>query len=147
MAQLGDPAKLAKLDKDYFGSVRGSVGGGKNFPFQTYQQTETLNPANSRTIAPGKKAKARIQVGESYGDNHCNIKLRLQFKSPPNPKFIQATLNGQKLDLSPADTNWLESTVRPDLLTPAQNVVELILAANAGKELRWTDLIIQVRRR
>lgn len=143
--ELGDPTKLAKLDKDYFGSVRGSVGGGKNFPFQPYQKTETLNPGNPKTIAPGKQAKSRIQVGENYQDNQCSIKMRLQFKSPPNPATIQAKLNGQTLVLSPAESNWLESTVRPALLTQGQNVVALYLASNAGKETRWTDLMIQVR--
>jgi hypothetical protein len=143
--ELGDPQILAKLDKDYFGSVRGSVGGGKNFPFEPYQQIETLNPGNPKILAPGKQAEARIQFSETSQDSHCSIKLRLQFKSKPKPEFIQAKLNGQKLDLSPADSNWLESKVPQNVLTQGENRVEIILAPNSSKGLRWTDLMLQVR--
>jgi hypothetical protein len=144
--ELGDAQSLAKLDKDYFGSVRGSIGGGQNFPFQPYQRVETLNPGNPKTLALGKTATARIQVGESDRDNsRCNLKLRLQFKSPPNPKSIQAKLNGQSIDLSLADSNWLEATVAPHLVKQGPNLVELAPTSNAGRKLLWTDLMLQVR--
>ncbi len=54
--ELGDPKLLAKLDKDYFASIRGVIGAnGGNLPFQPFQKYETLNPANPKVIAPGKK--------------------------------------------------------------------------------------------
>lgn len=144
--ELGDAQSLAKLDKDYFGSVRGSVGGGQNFPFQSYQRVETLNPGNPKTLSPGKKATARIQVGETYPDNSASkMKLRLQFKTLSNSKAVKATLNGQILVLSPADSNWLEAAVPPRAVRKGANVVELTLAPNARRELRWTDLMLEVR--
>jgi hypothetical protein len=119
-----------------------------HIPFQPYQRVETLNPANPKTLSPGKTATARIQIGESNrDDSRCNMKLRLQFKSPPNPKSIQAKLNGHSVELSPADSNWLDATVAPRLVKQGPNLVELVLATNADRELRWTDLMLQVRHR
>jgi hypothetical protein len=146
LQELDNTQKLATLDKDYFASIRGSIGGGLNFPFQPYQRVETLNPGNPKTLSPGKTASAQIQIAESNrDDSRCKIKLRLQFKSPPDPKLIQAKLNGQSIELSPADSNWLESTVAPQLIKQGPNIIELVLTSNANQKLLWTDLMLVVR--
>jgi hypothetical protein len=144
--ELGDPKLLAKMDKDYFASIRGVIGAnGGNLPYQAYQKYENLNPANPKNLAPGKNATARIRLGENFRETKpATLNLRLRFDAPPKTDAVRATVNGHPLKLEPAGKEWLEAKVQPAELREGNNEVEVALAENARKA-KWTDLMLQVR--
>jgi hypothetical protein len=144
--ELGDPKLIAKLDKDYFASIRGvGVANGGNLPTQPYQQCETLNPQEPKILEPGKNATARIQLGEDFTETKpATLKLRLQFDVAPKVDSIQASVNGHTFQLQPADKGWMEGSVPPADLHQGTNEVEVALTKDAA-QAKWTDLLLQVR--
>jgi len=144
--QLGAPQVLAGLDKDYFGSVRGVVNAaGGNLPYASYQKVETLNPSNARTVAPGKSATARLNVGEDLSQaGPVSLKLRLRFKAAVNPQLIQAFCNDQPLSLVGTNRTWVEYSVSPRVVRQLANRIKVTLAAKAP-QAAWTDLMLEVR--
>jgi hypothetical protein len=144
--ELGDPRLLAKTDKDYFASVRGVSGAnGGNLPFEPFQKCETLNPANPKLIAPGKKATARIQLGDVFTETSPGtLKLRLRFEAPANADSLRASINGHHLKLQAAGVEWLEGLLQPADLRQGINEVEVRLPENAA-QTKWTDLVLEVR--
>ena len=144
--ELGDPRLLAKMDKDYFASIRGfgSANGG-NLPIEPYQKCETLNPGKPKALAPGKKAAARIQLGEVFTETKpATLKLRLRFDVPPKAEVVQASVNDHSFKLQPAGKEWMEVLLQPADLRQGANEVEVSLSENA-KKANWTDLLLEVR--
>jgi hypothetical protein len=144
--ELGDPKLLAKLDKDYFASVRGVVpANGGNLPYQPYQKYETLNPANPKVLAPGKKAAARLRLGEDFTKTlPKTLKLRLRFAEPPRAGAVQVSVNGRPMKLQPEGAEWLEARLHSADLHQGSNIVEVALPNDAPKT-KWTDLMLEVR--
>jgi hypothetical protein len=144
--ELGDPKLLAKMDKDYFASVRGAFGAnGGNLPFESYQKYETLNPMNPKALAAGKNATACIRLGENFRETKpATLTLRLRFDVPPKTDAVRATVNGNPLKLEPSGKEWLEAKVQPAELREGGNVVGVSFAESAPKA-NWTDLMLQVR--
>jgi hypothetical protein len=144
--ELGDPTVLAKLDKDYFASVRGVVpANGGNLPYRRSQKCETLNPGNPKIIAPGKTATARMRLGEDFTKTlPKTLKLRLRFTEPPKAEAIRVSVNGHSLKLEPEGTQWLEARPQPADLREGINLVEVGLPDDAPKT-KWTDLMLEVR--
>jgi hypothetical protein len=144
--ELGDPKLLAKLDKDYFASVRGVVpANGGNLPFRPYQKYETLNPANPKVIAPGKKATARMRLGEDFTKTlPKTLNLRLRFADHPKADTILVSVNGHPLKLHPEGTEWLEARPQSADLREGVNEIEVALQDDAPK-MKWTDLLLEVR--
>jgi hypothetical protein len=144
--ELGDPKLLAKMDKDYFASVRGVIpANGGNLPFQPYQKSETLNPGNPKTVALGEPASARIQIGEDFAETKPEtLTLRLRFAKPPQATAIRASVNGRPLSLGPQGGEWLEAPLEYADLRPGANKVEAALTENAPP-VKWTDLVVEVR--
>ena len=144
--ELGDPRRLATLDKDYFGSVRGAVNAaGGNLPYARHQNVETLNPANPKTVAPGKTVTARINVGEALSQaGSVNLKLRLRFRTAVDPQLIQAFCNDQPLSLLGTNQTWIEYSVSPPVMRQLTNQIKVMLAAKATPAT-WTDLMLEVR--
>jgi hypothetical protein len=145
--ELGTSQQLEKLDKDYFGSARGvknsSAG---NLPLGPYTNIETLIPENPKTVSPGKSATAKLQMGETLNENSgTTVKLRLQFKSPVDPKLLRVTFNGEAIDLVPAKGNWLESFISVPFVRKGRNEIEVSLADEAPKKIVWTDVMAEVR--
>ena len=60
--ELGSPQGLAKLDKDYFGSVMGvAKAAGGNLPYESYMRVETLNPEKPKKVAPERPWQQTFQ--------------------------------------------------------------------------------------
>ena len=146
--ELGDTQVLAKLDKDYFASVRGAIrASGGNLPFDPYQNIETLNPGKPKPLTPGKAVVSRLNVGEDFTKaDPVKLKLRLRFDSPLSEKLIRAKLNGKQILLSPSAPDWLEAVVPNDFVQKGTNRVELTRLPNAADESHsWTDCLLEVR--
>jgi hypothetical protein len=144
--ELGDPKVLAKLDKDYFASIRGIVpANGGNLPYRPFQKYETLNPGNPKIITPEKKAAAHIRLGEDFTKTMPKtLKLRLRFADPPKVDALSVSLNGRTLKIQPEGIEWLEAGLQPAELREGVNEVEAALSNDAPKT-KWTDLILEVR--
>jgi hypothetical protein len=145
--ELGDPQVLAKLDKDYFGSVRGALkAAGGNLPFEPFMNIETLNPRNPKQIVPGNKATAQIRLGETADQlKAADLRLRLRFQdSPSSPQFV-VRLNGTKIDPTGSEAEWLDFEDIKQAILPGANKVDVEVPADAVGKVNWLDLAIEVR--
>jgi hypothetical protein len=146
--ELGDLRGLAKLDQDYFGSIRGVTNAaGGNLPLEPYLRLETLNPSRPRNVPPGGSAVAILRLGDDIGQKTpVALKLRLQFATPPQPASLRVRINGKALAAPTVVGGWAEFTPPAAALRRGVNQVEATLAADAGKPAVWTDVVLQVRR-
>jgi hypothetical protein len=144
--EVGDPRALARLDKDFFASFLGAVNSSSgNLPLQRFTDLELLNPGNAKTIAPGKTATARINIGEDLSQaGPVNLKLRLQFKAAVSPHLIRVSWNDQPLNLLSTNATWIEYSVSPRFVHQNINQIKATLAASAPNAT-WTDLMLEVR--
>lgn len=146
--ELGDPAVLAKLDRDYFASVRGvGLSAGGNLPHRAFQPVETFNPADPRRIAPGGSASVRLLVGGDFAAHasRVHLTLRLRFKGGVSPATPAVTLNGTGLADPQADGEWLAFGVSPGQVRQGHNIVEIGLAPGASAAIDWLDMLLEVR--
>ncbi len=152
--ELGDPQKLASLDKDYYASERGIVQANKgNLPFTEYQQIETLNPAHPKRIAPGESATAVLTIGDERGgdgQSRPTFTLRVRVANGVAPDQVRLAINGHEVEGLARDGEWLATnidprSVGPQSLGPGQNKVALALDKEAKKPIDWTDLMLTVR--
>lgn len=138
--ELGSAATLAKLDQDYFASIRGqgSAAGGA-FPHAGFIQTPKLNPAHPLILKPGSSASMTFNAAPGP-----KVTLRLQFKAPQPPDGLTTKLNGTLLTAPIINGNWLEYAVAPETLKAGAN--ELLAGlATESKPASLTDLHCLVR--
>lgn len=145
--ELGEPRGLAKLDQDYFGTIRGVTNAaGGNLPLEPYLRLETLNPSRPRNVSPGGTATATLRLGDEFGQTRpVTLTLRMQFAAPLRPAALRVSINGQALASPTVAGGWLEFTPPAAALRRGTNRVEATLAADAGKPVAWTDVMLQVR--
>jgi hypothetical protein len=144
---LGDAKRLASLDKDYFGSIRGTVrAAGGNLPYAKFQQAETLNPAAAKTIARGQKSAAKIQIGEGKAELQAGkFKLRLQLRGVDSAGDLATTINDRPVGPLRADGEWFECELAKGALQTGSNLVEVALSAKSRSDAKWLDLAIERR--
>jgi lysophospholipase L1-like esterase len=144
--ELGDPAVLATLDRDYFASVRGvGLTAGGSFPHGEFQRVETFNPDDPRRIAAGGSATVRLQVGEDVGAvPSVRLTLRLRFREAPPAAAIIA-LNGRPLTDGRAAGEWMDFPVTSAELELGANEVTVSLPV-AAPPTDWLDVVLEVRR-
>lgn len=145
--ELGDPAGLRKLDRDFFGSVRGVVrANGGNLPYERFQKLETLNPDNPRALAPGGQVAARIKAGAgSAANSSTRWTLRLRFDHAPAPELLKVVLNGRSLEPQADGRDWLRARLESVDVRPGLNEVSTALAPDAPKAIKWLDMMLEVR--
>lgn len=143
--ELGDPAVLAKLDRDYFASVRGvGLSAGGNFPHRDFQRVETFNPSDPRRIALGGAAAVRLRVGDDLGATPAaTLTLRLRFRETP-PAAATVALNGRPLSDTHIAGEWMNFTVTSAELELGENEVTVSLPASAAPT-DWLDVVLEVR--
>jgi len=167
--ELGDPSVLQKLDRTYFASIRGT--GSMPVPHQKFIQAPILNPANPVSIAPDKPARIDFPIGETLPGGEANhpassegghparlgtdhparlpnastrITLRLQFKTPPDPKELRALLNGKALSPGRLRDNWLEFVLKETPLRQGTNTLELSTTPQQPQPLSLLDLYLEI---
>jgi len=145
--KIGDPQELAEIDKDYFASDIGLVGSaGGNYPLKDFATIEQLNPGNSKTIAPGNSATARLKLAEDFSaTTPKNLMLRLRFKSPPDTNALEVTINNRAPKLLRAEGEWLDFSVQPADLKRGDNLVKVQAPSAATATYQWLDLLLEVR--
>jgi hypothetical protein len=147
--ELGDPALLAGLDRDYFASVRGAVGAnGGNLPFAGHQKIETLCPGSPKTLTPGGQATARLNAGRGFqgqGTAPVSLRLRLRFDPPPAPETVGVTINQRPLTVEPDQQGWLKGALQPADVRAGLNDVRVTLAPAGRAGTRWQDAVIEAR--
>jgi hypothetical protein len=147
--ELGDPATLQRMDKDYFASVRGvGVAAGNSLPHQSFIHVATLNPGAPLPLAPEKPASVKFSVGDDvrWGETkgvRANLTLRLQFKALKQPANAIVTLNDTPLTGGTMAKNWLEFKLDAKVAQQGTNIVTVTPAAQDRGSL--TDLQLTVR--
>jgi len=147
--ELGDPAALGKMDKDYFASVRGVSGvAGSALPHQAFIKVATLNPSSPLPLAPGQPAAVRFSVGENVNANGAGsappqAALRLRLKDLRRPAEVTARINQVPLANGVLANEWLEFKLDPRSVRQGLNEVTVTPAPQDGGSL--TDLHLTIR--
>ena len=171
--ELGEPEKLALLDKVYVGNVRGTRPARSWIPRaeRFINRKTTLCPESPTKLAPGKPAVGWIRVGEDIAKNqrggqNADVTLRLRINDAADPGDYGVKLNdtvladskktgpksaagklvGTPKDKKPAANEWLEFQVSPQTVKRGYNRIELTLDKNVkGKPQTWKDIQLPVR--
>ncbi|WP_052362489.1 hypothetical protein [Geminisphaera colitermitum] len=153
--EVGDPATLAPLEKDYFASVRG-VGATpmrSNLPLAPWQTIETLNPLAPRDLLPGQPALARIQlvapverparVFHTLGIRIKDTKANTQIEADA----VEVRLNEMLLDRAKAkrEGDWLFYPVETEAIRNGLNKVSVTLKSETSIRGSWLDLMVRER--
>jgi hypothetical protein len=143
--ELGDPAALVKLDRNYFPCARGP--GSMPMPHQKFIHISNLNPANPITIEPAKPAHIEFFTGEAFsaGEPPRNITLRLRFKSLTQPKELRVTLNGKPLSSPQTPADWLNLPLQEHVLEKGANSLEISCSSGSEEMPSLLDLYFAVR--
>lgn len=145
--ELGDPAELRKLDRNYFASVRGV--GSMPVPHQKFMKVAVLNPANPIAVEQGKPARVEFQVGEDAPEmnKEMRVVLHLQFKPACDPQQLRAVLNGKELPAGTVRDSWIEYVLQDRCLHEGTNALELSNASSDTKPTSLLDLYVEIARR
>lgn len=138
--QLGNPDEWPSLPKDFFASVRGvSRASGGNLPYDSYRNSETLNPSNSISIKPGKTASANIAHSPP---SKLNRKLWIRFDRDVSANEFIVTIGGRRAEMQPQGSKWLVSVgdIKHEDVTSLQ--VEVMLR-KGRKPVPWLDALIR----
>ncbi|MBN2292275.1 MAG: family 10 glycosylhydrolase [Pirellulales bacterium] len=164
--ELGEPKKLALLDKVYVANSRGTTAARRWIPRANrfIKRKTTICPENPLNLIPGKPAIGWIRVGEDIAKNQARgrkarVTLRLRLLGTTEPADYVVKLGdkvltgGQKTgpktaagkDLK-ADKKWLEFQVDPKNVCRGFNRVEITLDKKVkDKPQVWKDIQLAVR--
>jgi hypothetical protein len=141
--EMGSAQALARLDHDYFASIRGQGGAaGGALPHTAFQRVPRLNPRNPVRVTPAQPARVTFQAGDDH-PKIAAISLHLQLKNA-SPATVQVALNGRPLATGEPVDSWLEFGVDPASLKQGSNEVEIRIASDA-QPVEWTDMRCSVR--
>lgn len=140
--EAGDPQKLARLDHDYFASVRGL--GRVPVPHAKYVTIPILNPGQPIKVGTTTPAKVALQVGATLPtDTPPILTLRLRFKDGAPADQISVRLNGEILRNGSRTGDWLEFKLPPASIKTGVNDVSV--STTGSSSVWWNDLQLQVR--
>ncbi len=136
--ELGDPEILKKLDKVYFAAVRGTgnadffLAGGEQ-----YFRIPTFSPQRPLTLKIGDSQLITLPVGDDalWGKAQGilpELKLRLQVKNLTNAGDLRVALNDEALAGGVLSGEWLDYTLKPELVKKGVNRFEI--GVKAGSE-------------
>ena len=171
--ELGEPEKLALLDKVYVGNVRGTRQPRSWIPQANrfINRKTTLCPESPTKLTPGKPAVGWIRVGEDIAKNErggqkADVTLRLRLLGATDPGDYGVKLNDAVLtdakktapkssagklietakDKEPVPNEWLEFQVSPQTVKRGFNRIEVTLGKDVkGKPQSWKDIQLPVR--
>ncbi|WP_442483746.1 hypothetical protein [Aeoliella sp. SH292] len=143
--ELGDPAKLAELDRDYFASFRGAHrANGGNLPYAEWQKIETLNPANPREFRGSDTQRATLHIAEKLPKN-ARLTLAFQVRGLKESDVpLRFALNDKELRPGKVEKDWYQFEVSADDFRQGANELEVTLADRQPKA-KWMDAKLEVR--
>ena len=144
--EMGSPDQLARLDQDYFASVRGlGAAAGGTYPHEPFVHIPTLNATRPTVVQTGEEGRISLTIGNDLAGTGAVVKLRLQFKEPAGEAVI-VKLNNAPLSGGKWLENWLEFDLAPETVKAGAQAVTVSLASAAKvKRVTWTDLHCTVR--
>ena len=148
--QMGDPAMLETLSKDYFGSFNGTLkAAGGSYPHDLFQTRERLTPLDPYTVTPATPQSAKLMMADTSttGSAYPVITLRLRIVSDYTLAHINAKLNDTALSLaSPSieENAWVVFNVPPGVVVRGENIVTVSVAP-ASPPVIWSDVHCRVR--
>lgn len=145
--ELGDRAGLRKLDRVYFGSVRGP--GHMPVPHEKFIRVSTLNPSNPISVSADKGARVEFQVGEAVPGREARVRsvLRLLLKPLPEPGRLRPLLNGKDLPAGEVRDGWLEFVLQAGSVRQGTNALEFPRQPEQAEAFSLLDLCVEITQR
>lgn len=151
--ELGDPDKLAPLDKVYTTGARGY--GNLSFWYkggETFMTRDILNPEYPRTLTAEQPVSITMPIGEDVTAHlPVSVTLRLRFKEAQAPEMVTVALNGTSLTASSVtppseqDAQWLTYPVDPLIVNKGDNVFDFGLKKGETAQPELIDMLLSVR--
>lgn len=130
--ELGDPEKLEKLDKVYYGA---EVSVERMHQRQMreglrFRRRPTLHPECPETLMPGEPLKTTLTIGENVQwdkDRGTVPGLRLEFQVTKldAPNEITASINGHRLKGGELNEGWLSYKPLPEWIRQGTNRIQV----------------------
>lgn len=133
LREIGDPQALAKLDQNYFVTVRNYspemyVKGGKAF-----LNLPLLSPDNPVSLSPGKAQTVPVMLGERPGEG-AQVTLCLL---SPSSLPLQVEMNEKALGEAKRAGQWWEYAVPGEVVKAGENQVKIVLPDADGRADGW----------
>lgn len=125
LSELGDPAKLARLDKTYFAAVRSGPPAAWLSEGQKYIRIPVLNPHIPLTINKGCSRELDFPVGDDLSSLGKGVAAEAACHVlTSQPDALTVALNGTELSQRHYDGTWLDLPVPAELLRRGGNRFE-----------------------
>ena len=150
-SELGDPGKLATMDKLYTTGARGTrvigswLPGGKRF-----LRRSAVSPEAPLALKPGEPVTVELRVGEDIAAQEArgfdaDVTLRLQVKGLADPGDLGVRFNDKPLNPAKVSDTWMEYLVPDAAVSKGANRIGLLLAAGSKAKASLQDLLLEVR--
>jgi len=150
-SELGDPAKLATMDKLYTTGARGTrvinrwLPDGKRFLRRT-----VVSPESPLALKPGEPATVDLRVGEDVAASkaqgvNASATLRLHVKGMPEAGELAAELCGRRLAPAKQADPWLDYAVPPTALRKGVNAIRVTVRKDSKSRPVLQDVLLRVR--
>ena len=149
--EMGDPVRLAGLDKDYSTGARAAgvvnrwLKGGDRF-----LNRDPISPERPRELAPGSSTIIELCISEDGGSQEsqaCRLDatLRLCMENLVLPSTIRVKVNDEDQGNASRSDSWLEFAVKREVLTEGVNTIEILLDKSSSETAVLKDLILSLR--
>ncbi len=147
--ELGDPTKLARLDKRYFVTYRGVryarlyLKDGDRFFTRPM-----LCPERPLTVQPGQSAATSLRIGDNLRRPPAGltpaVEMRVQISGLKDPAALQVTVNGRRLGVGQLKNRWIVFRPEARIFKLGWNDVKFSLSADAPKPVVVRDMFAEV---
>jgi Glycosyl hydrolase-like 10 len=145
--EVGDPAKLAGMNKVYTTGARGTkvinswLVGGKRF-----LNRDPVSPDMPRALVPGERVEFELRTGETIPKGAPpTVTLQLHVKGDVEAGTVQARLNGRDLPVGKRNEAWLEYSVPQECVLKGSNNVSVAFVSAAAEKVVLDDALLWVR--
>lgn len=145
--ELGEPATLARLDKDYYpdGYWRALTGHDLRSPERFLQQGTTLCPDAPAILVPGGSCEVTLTVGEALPSFGVEVLVSVS-TDPTDPGTVAVTVNDQPAAVGAPHEGWATGAVSPSWVRHGANIVRVTHAGTTHGDITLRDVHLQVAR-
>jgi len=137
LKEIGDPGRLATLDKLYFATVRDGKPESYLATGERFRTIPILTPTQPWDILPGAPRELIMNIGDDVAaataaGRPATVTCHLRFEKPWPAADLDVRLNGTRLgQAAAAADNWVDMPVAPALLRKGDNLFAFALDPNA----------------
>lgn len=142
-SELGDPEKLARLDKVYTTGARGVRQMRHwNKDGEQYMTREHLSPQKPRTVAPGETAGVQLRIDKPGPD--ASVVLSIRIKDNVDTAGLAVVYKDITLEQIATDENWRRYKVIPSTMHTGMNRIAFTNEHDAAHTITIDDLHVRV---